>query len=37
MLAIRETQQGHRAGKGQFSFQFQRKTMPNNVLMTAQL
>ena len=28
---------GHRTGKGQFSFQFQRKTMPKNVQATAQL
>ena len=28
---------GHRTGKGQFSFQSQRKTMPNNVQTTAQL
>ena len=28
---------GHRAGKGQFSFQFQRKAMPKNVQTTAQL
>ena len=27
---------GHRTGKGQFSFQFQRKTMPKNVQTTAQ-
>ena len=26
---------GHRTGKGQFSFQFQRKAMPNNVLTSA--
>ena len=28
---------GHRTGKGQFSFQSQRKTMPKNVQTTAQL
>ena len=28
---------GHRTGKGQFSFQFQRKAMPENVQTTAQL
>ena len=28
---------GHRTGKGQFSFQSQRKSMPNNVQTTAQL
>ena len=28
---------GHRTGKGQFSFQFQRKAMPNNAQTTAQL
>ena len=28
---------GHRTGKGQFSFQSQRKAMPNNVQTTAQL
>ena len=28
---------GHRAGKGQFSFQSQSKTMPKNVQTTAQL
>ena len=28
---------GHRTGKGQFSFQFQRREMPNNVQTTAQL
>ena len=27
---------GHRTGKGQFSFQFQRKAMPKNVQTTAQ-
>ena len=28
---------GHRTGKGQFSFQFQRKAMPKNVQTTEQL
>ena len=28
---------GHRTGKGQFSFQSQRKTMPKNVQTTVQL
>ena len=28
---------GHRTGKGQFSFQFQRKAMPKNAQTTAQL
>ena len=28
---------GHRAGKGQFSFQFQRKAMPKNAQTTTQL
>ena len=28
---------GHRTGKGQFSFQSQRKAMPKNALTTAQL
>ena len=28
---------GHRTGKGQFSFQFQRKSMPKNAQTTAQL
>ena len=28
---------GHRSGKGQFSFQSQRKAMPKNVQTTAQL
>ena len=28
---------GYRTGKGQFSFQFQRKAMPKNVQTTAQL
>ena len=32
-----KTQQGHRTGKGQFSFQFQRKAMPKNAQTTAQL
>ena len=32
-----KTQQGHRTGKGQFSFQSQRKAMPKNAQTTAQL
>ena len=28
---------GHKTGKGQFSFQFQRKAMPKNAQTTAQL
>ena len=28
---------GHRTGKGQFSFQSQRKTMPKNIQITIQL
>ena len=28
---------GHRTGRGQFSFQFQRRAMPKNVQTTAQL
>ena len=34
---IWKTQQWHRTGKGQFSFQSQRKTMPKNVHTTTQL
>ena len=34
---IWKTQQYHRTGKGQFSFQFQRKAMPKNAQTTAQL
>ena len=34
---IWKTQQGHRTGKGQFSFQSQRKAMPKNVKTTTQL
>ena len=34
---IWETQQCHRTGKGQFSFQSQRKAMPKNAQTTAQL
>ena len=34
---IWKTQQGHMTGKGQFSFQSQRKAMPKNVQATAQL
>ena len=34
---IWKTQSGHRTGKGQFSFQSQRKAMPKNTQTTAQL
>ena len=34
---IWKTQRGPRTGKGQFSFQFQRKAMPNNAQTTTQL
>ena len=34
---IWKTQQCYRTGKDQFSFQFQRKAMPNNAESTAQL
>ena len=34
---IWKTQQGHRTGKGQFTFQSQRKAMPKNAQTTAQL
>ena len=34
---IWKTQQSHRTGKGQFSFQSQRKAMPRNAQTTAQL
>ena len=34
---IWKTQHGHRTGKGQFSFQSQRKAMPKNVQTTALL
>ena len=34
---IWKTQRGHRTGKGQFSFQFQRKATPKNAQTTAQL
>ena len=34
---IWKTSSGHRTGKGQFSFQSQRKTMPKNALTTARL
>ena len=34
---IWKTQSGHRTGKGQFSFQSQRREMPNNVQTIAQL
>ena len=34
---IWKTQHGHRTGKGQFSFQSERKAMPKNAQTTAQL
>ena len=34
---LRKLSSGHRTGKGQFSFQSQRKTMPKNAQDTAQL
>ena len=34
---IRKIRSGHRTGKGQFSFQSQRKAMPKNAQTTAQL
>ena len=34
---IWKTQQSHRTGKGQFSFQSQRKAMPKNAQSTTQL
>ena len=34
---IWKTQHGHRTGKGQFSFQSQRKAMPKNAQTTTQL
>ena len=37
MLNILQASSGHRTGKGQFSFQSQRKAMPKNVQTTAQL
>ena len=37
MPANLENNSGHRTGKGQFSFQSQRKVMPKNVPTTAQL
>ena len=37
MPANLENSSGHRTGKGQFSFQFQRKTMPKNAQTIAQL
>ena len=36
-LVNSRTKKGHRTGKGQFSFQSQRKAMPKNVQTTAQL
>ena len=35
--AVRKLSSGHRTGKGQFSFQFQRKAMPKNAQTTTQL
>ena len=37
MPANLEKSAGHRTGKGQFSFQSQRKAMPKNAQTTAQL
>ena len=37
MSANLENSSGHRTGKGQFSFQSQRKAMPKNVSTTIQL
>ena len=37
MPANLENSAGHKTGKGQFSFQSQRKAMPKNVQTTAQL
>ena len=37
MPANLENSSGHRTGKGQFSFQFQRKAMPKSAQTTAQL
>ena len=37
MPASLENSSGHRTGKGQFSFQSQRKAMPKNAQTTAQL
>ena len=37
MSANLENSNGHRTGKGQFSFQSQRKAMPKNAQTTAQL
>ena len=37
MPANLENSSGHRTGKGQFSFQSQRKAMPKNIQITAQL
>src|SRR5574341_1457075 len=34
---FRKLSSGHRTGKGQFSFQFQRKAMPKNAQTTTQL
>ena len=37
ILLFGKQQSGHRTGKGQFSFQSQRKAMPKNAQTTAQL
>ena len=37
MPANLENSSGHRTGKGQFSFQFQRRAMPKNAQTTTQL
>ena len=37
MPANLELSRGYRTGKGEFSFQFQRRAMPKNVQTTAQL
>ena len=34
---LHDSSSGHRTGKGQFSFQSQRKAMPKNVQATTQL
>ena len=37
ILVVPKLSSGHRTGKGQFSFQSQRKAMPKNAQTTAQL
>ena len=37
MITFGKLSSGHRTGKGQFSFQFQRKAIPKNAQTTAQL